>query len=94
MAKTILTLNYSWGPEMLDARVSKMGHDKFVVSTLKNGRAFASITLNADEYTAFIDELHVRFDHPREDFNSVFAFHNFVQFGKFDVDEYERMLAA
>jgi len=87
MAKTIFTLNYVWGPKILDARVSKMGNDKFVVSALKNGRAFDTITLNADAYCAFIDGLHDRFDRPREDFHSVFAIHNFVQYGKFDVDD-------
>jgi len=93
MAKTIFQLSYSYGPNDLDARVSKMGADKFVLIAEERGRTQFSNTMTAAEFEAFWEELHELYEHPEHDFNSVFCLHDFAEFGRFDVDEHDRHLA-
>lgn len=86
MSNTIFGLNYTYGSKMLHAEIIQTAKSKYYLHALRGLERFATHEMDSAEFKVFWSDLHNRYNHPSDDFNSVFALHNYAKCGTFDTD--------
>ena len=93
MSKKVYETTYSWGPQQMTARVTKLAANRYTLYLSERGRDVARRHMTAADWQAIKDRLYDDFTTPTHDFDSIWPLRAYAITGDYDADSIDIEIA-